>query len=729
MDNADSYVQLTPVYAFRMQPSPDQKSNASGQWLVVKPETDSVKNGSPSKLYTVDAATFKSDFELLNATAHSYAKVTRVLAVVLKQEAKLEMHSKSRENLPCLFTLSAAKLSTVNSTVNNGLPNGLPDRSNLSPVPDGEALGDAVQEIRLKSMASIVMHDPPRLVSPIAAAGSGRKSVSRGSTSSALGARASDDGGRMTSGSPGDYLVQNKDGVQWFVKSEVFTSLYEREALHKRRLRREGAKEHRPFSRVRNWVWRQRRPQNISELLKPPSSTVVAHLADIGEWDFDIFQLSSLSHKRPLYTLGEAVFVDSGLSEGLLIDRLALRRYLMRAEAAYFDNPYHNSMHGADVCQASFHFMRALKEVFEPRGTAGPSTSTQQHPLHFSPLELGALFLAALVHDLGHPGTNNKFQIASRTSLAECYNDMSVLEAYHAAEALSLLRTPKYNFLKNLPASRFNALRYIVIELILATDLASHNRICTEFDNQCAAIARRLASKPATPSSTAEPERDSGVAGALASSTSSNIKVSPKDVLRELCKEADGRLLLMKIVIKCADISHPARKLPLHKRWCELIQEEFYAQGDKEKATGLQVSPGMDRDKSSPRAEAKGNVGFIHFVVAPVFKLLHHRVMLSQFLEQVNENQEHWKDIASGADDDAQRAASPEPDDAETASSCPETKESAGSDAKAPPGGVSAGQGAVGQVSSKGENAQEEPRISITIDRCESRAAPRSAAV
>jgi len=44
-----------------------------------------------------------------------------------------------------------------------------------------------------------------------------------------------------------------------------------------------------------------------------------------------------------------------------------------------------------------------------------------------------ALMIAACVHDVGHPGTSNTFQVSTESELALQYNDISVLENYHAA--------------------------------------------------------------------------------------------------------------------------------------------------------------------------------------------------------------------------------------------------------------------------------------------------------
>src|SRR5690606_29513855 len=41
---------------------------------------------------------------------------------------------------------------------------------------------------------------------------------------------------------------------------------------------------------------------------------------------------------------------------------------------------------------------------------------------------------------------------------------------------------------------------------------------------------------------------------------------------------------------------------PLHLAWTERVIEEFYRQGDQERALGLTISPFMDRDKANVAA-------------------------------------------------------------------------------------------------------------------------------
>ena len=65
------------------------------------------------------------------------------------------------------------------------------------------------------------------------------------------------------------------------------------------------------------------------------------------------------------------------------------------------------------------------------------------------------------------------------------YNDRSVLENHHAAQAFSLLLSdPRYNFVDNLTTTDFKRFRFLVIEAVLATDLKRHFDVLQEFTNK-----------------------------------------------------------------------------------------------------------------------------------------------------------------------------------------------------------------------------------------------------
>lgn len=52
---------------------------------------------------------------------------------------------------------------------------------------------------------------------------------------------------------------------------------------------------------------------------------------------------------------------------------------------------------------------------------------------------MGAI-VAAISHDVDHPGFNNQFLVATKDEIALLYNDQSVLENHHVAQTFLLLR-------------------------------------------------------------------------------------------------------------------------------------------------------------------------------------------------------------------------------------------------------------------------------------------------
>ena len=54
-------------------------------------------------------------------------------------------------------------------------------------------------------------------------------------------------------------------------------------------------------------------------------------------------------------------------------------------------------------------------------------------------------------------------------------------------------------------------------------------------------------------------------------------------------KARHDRMTFLKLLIKAADVSNPAKATPLYLFWTNRIMEEFYNQGDEEKRLGLPV--------------------------------------------------------------------------------------------------------------------------------------------
>jgi hypothetical protein len=141
-----------------------------------------------------------------------------------------------------------------------------------------------------------------------------------------------------------------------------------------------------------------------------PAAPGPATRAGTASWDFDVFEVPS--KELPLLLL--SFFEGLGLVRGP-DHRATIEAFLTVARRHYSSrNAYHNFHHCADVTHATFMMLAGI------RGAV-------------SDLECYALLLAAVAHDLEHPGVSNAYLIKSRSPLAITYNDASVLENRHAA--------------------------------------------------------------------------------------------------------------------------------------------------------------------------------------------------------------------------------------------------------------------------------------------------------
>lgn len=59
----------------------------------------------------------------------------------------------------------------------------------------------------------------------------------------------------------------------------------------------------------------------------------------------------------------------------------------------------------------------------------------------------------------------------------------------------------------------------------------------------------------------------------------------------------DATLAALGMMLKCADVMHMTQPFHKHQQWVELLTEEFFQQGDRELALGMQPMPFMNRSK------------------------------------------------------------------------------------------------------------------------------------
>uniref|UniRef100_A0A8B9RN36 Phosphodiesterase n=1 Tax=Astyanax mexicanus TaxID=7994 RepID=A0A8B9RN36_ASTMX len=341
-----------------------------------------------------------------------------------------------------------------------------------------------------------------------------------------------------------------------------------------------------------------------SQLAVPvPLTDVPASIAEIlneeEHWDFSILELEAATHKRPLTYLGLKIFAHFGVCEFLNCTEAVMRSWLQMIEANYHaSNSYHNSTHAADVLHATAYFLRKDKV----KGS-------------LDQLDEIASLIAATVHDVDHPGRTNSFLCNAGSELAILYNDTAVLESHHAALAFQLtVRDSKCNIFKNMERTQFRTLRQAIIDMVLATEMTRHFEHVNKFVNSI--------NKPM-----AAIEDDGSDCEGQA-----NVRNSP-----------ENRLLIKRMMIKCADVANPCRPLQLCIEWAGRISEEYFAQTDEEKRQGLPVvMPVFDRNTCSI---PKSQISFIDYFITDMFDAWDAFAGLPGLMEHLTENYKYWKSL------------------------------------------------------------------------------------
>lgn len=100
------------------------------------------------------------------------------------------------------------------------------------------------------------------------------------------------------------------------------------------------------------------------------------------------------------------------------------------------------------------------------------------------------------------------------------------------------------------------------------------------------------------------------------------------------------------IALHAADVSNPTKEWSIYGQWSERVTEEFFLQGDAERSHEIDVTPFYDRQRPPPAA--KFQLGFISFIVMPLYrefaKLPEVEVALTP-LATLEANEARWKGI------------------------------------------------------------------------------------
>lgn len=278
-----------------------------------------------------------------------------------------------------------------------------------------------------------------------------------------------------------------------------------------------------------------------------------------------------------------------------LIDFTKVHPFATFVREKYNKNPYHNHLHGTDVFHQLFQIFVHSPIIYWARLKA---------------IDVTAALIAGLVHDIGHPGFNNNFMINSKSDLTITYNDLHVLENFHAAEGFKILSKSNTNFLNKLGEPEIKYLRKRFIQMILSTDPVSHSKIVSLVKNKLASFE----------------------------------VVEGKNIenLVSENREYDDQQEILDFIISFSDTAHSCKDYEVTFNWTSRLMNEFWHQGDVEKELDLPISFLCERKDAYV---GKGQIGFIQAIILPgATTLVTMCPSLDYLTKNLNDNISKWQE-------------------------------------------------------------------------------------
>ncbi|GMI41103.1 hypothetical protein TrCOL_g12438 [Triparma columacea] len=275
----------------------------------------------------------------------------------------------------------------------------------------------------------------------------------------------------------------------------------------------------------------------------------------ISSWDFDVLDFNIEQCEAYLMFMLD----QFSLVEELELDVVKTGNFVSKILETYNDVPYHNYHHATQVAhQTGWMLLRSS----------------------VNDLAALSILIAAICHDVDHPGNNNTYEIQMDSHLSRLYSDDRVLERHHSATALNILYDPGCDMLSTLDVGDVRKVRCTIVQAILSTDMNMHTDLM------------------------------------------SSLEGLPADAFSEEDKKSDDLVYAVaSMIIHSADLSTNCLSIEQAKVWGEMCLDEFKTQATKEAENGLQVTTFMTNLESRGE-KAKTQFGFCSFIVKPWMKVV-----------------------------------------------------------------------------------------------------------
>ncbi|KAG9096117.1 hypothetical protein FS749_009107 [Ceratobasidium sp. UAMH 11750] len=403
----------------------------------------------------------------------------------------------------------------------------------------------------------------------------------------------------------------------------------------------------------------------------------------LDRWEFEPHKLSDADVLACAGLLFEAAFEIEGMEEGVGVRFDQLPPFLRAVRKIYrTQNQYHNFHHALDVFQAVYWFLcragvvppvrilartkdqgevhtagtkegedgecgkfvNSLGPEVNKAGAKWRRTRVQGRIGVMRNIDVFALLLAAVGHDVGHPGLSNAFMTNADTPLSRVFDHKSSLEQLHCALLLRLMhkygmghllssRPTPVNHRPGIPKSNGSGLdlsrgldgtgtnglglgtgkiglvsyasspglaatyqthfarqprgfRWLLVQTVLATDMSVHFKWLDGFKSWDASGSSKRS------------EFRQGVVGLT---------------------EDEERLMICQALIKCGDISNPTRPHAVSEHWSKVLLEEWACQATFEQELDLPVTVVNVDVSNGAKQQAQGQVNFIDLFTQPLF--------------------------------------------------------------------------------------------------------------
>lgn len=268
----------------------------------------------------------------------------------------------------------------------------------------------------------------------------------------------------------------------------------------------------------------------------------------LDKWTTDTLTMGSID----IAVSCGVVFRAYGFLEAFRISSEKFAAFTTNVANYYRSNAFHNFQHAFQVLLTMHVMLRSECRKF------------------FSGVEIFAMLLAALCHDIDHPGNTNDFELKTLSPMALTHNDDAVLERHHCRVTFIILNHKSAKILQHLDEARYKRVRQLIIYCILATDSAKHVEKCKALEN----LTRRQLN--------------------------------------------EKRSLLMEILMHAADLAFHALPFALANEWSNRLLDEFQHQAKMEADQGVPSDFFMQNlDKKKNRLVVQLNL--INYVARPIW--------------------------------------------------------------------------------------------------------------